>query len=138
MNVLPFVVCYFLKRFANVLYLAEGRVGVKQKSRNDTPMKAYETLGIFYETIMNAYEDERYDREQEEAVAAILVKYVSTQRLLWCGFQQVAACLPLRISFARTRDLISTLSVGTRRCQEVWNVEGKVPETRGIVSFLAT
>tara|TARA_R110002111_G_scaffold262504_1_gene338926 strand:+ start:98509 stop:98826 length:318 start_codon:yes stop_codon:yes gene_type:complete len=82
------------------LYLAEGRAAVKGEADHDPHLKINESSMMFYEMSVKVYEAQRYARRHSEAVAVCLRKSLSTQRLLWCEFPQVAACLLMLMLFA--------------------------------------
>lgn len=120
MNVLPFLICCFWKRLANVLYLAKGRAGVKWRMGIETHLKFRENLMIFDEMSLKPHEDDRYHTRHGEVVAAVFKKCVSTQRLLWCEFPQAAACLPGRMFISRARDACGRSFESARRRQETF------------------
>ncbi|WP_339735511.1 hypothetical protein [uncultured Gimesia sp.] len=101
------------------LYLVEGRTGVKRGSGNDTHLKSHEDSVMSHEMSLKGCEVDRCDREYSEAVAAILRKCVSTQRLLWCEYQQAAACLAVLILFARARDAIFGIGAALSRSVQI-------------------
>jgi len=74
------------------LYLAEGCAGVKWRSGNETHLRSNGNSVISREMSLKGCEAHRYDTQHSEAVAAALRKSVSTQGLLYCGFQQAVAC----------------------------------------------
>ena len=101
--------------------MRKGARGSRGGEGNQTHLKPNGNSVISREMSVKGCDAHRYDTKHSEAVAAALRKSLSTQGLLYCGFQQAVACLLMLVPFARARDSCSAFLESARHGQEVFH-----------------